>query len=61
MIKEERRSRRNLGMRLREQTDPYVFNHSKYATRSSGARSYRTSHRTSQAYYKDFTVRISRP
>ena len=32
VIFEERRTRRDAGMRLREQTDPIVFNHSKYAT-----------------------------
>ena len=32
VIQEERRTRRDLNARLREQTDPFVFNHSKYAT-----------------------------
>lgn len=32
VIFEERRQRRDLAARLREQTDPYVYNHSKYAT-----------------------------
>lgn len=34
VIFEERRSRRDVGERVREQTDPYLFNHSKYATRN---------------------------
>ena len=33
VIFEERRSRRDVNARVREQTDPYIFNHSKYATR----------------------------
>ena len=32
VIQEERRMRRNLGTRLKEQTDAHVYNHSKYAT-----------------------------
>lgn len=32
VIQEERRVRRDLGARIREQTDAYVFNNSKYAT-----------------------------
>lgn len=32
VIREERRTRRNLRMRLLELTNPYVYNHSKYAT-----------------------------
>lgn len=31
VIFEERRSRRDVNARIREQTDPYLFNHSKYA------------------------------
>ena len=34
VIREERRMRRNLGARLKEQSDPLVFNNSKYATRN---------------------------
>lgn len=34
VIFEERRSRRDLGARMREFTDPYIYNHSKYATRN---------------------------
>ena len=34
VIREERRIRRNLGARLKEQSDPLVFNNSKYATRN---------------------------
>ncbi|MCQ4872998.1 M16 family metallopeptidase [Butyricimonas paravirosa] len=33
VIFEERRSRRDVNTRIREQVDPYVFNHSRYATR----------------------------
>lgn len=57
VIKEERRSRRNLGMRLREQTDPYVFNHSKYATRNIIGSEEIIQNFTPdelRAYYKDF-------
>lgn len=32
VIQEERRTRRDLGTRLKEQTDKYVYNNSKYAT-----------------------------
>lgn len=32
VILEERRTRRNLSMRMAEQTNPYLYNHSKYAT-----------------------------
>lgn len=34
VIKEERRMRRDVGARMKEQTDMYVYNHSKYATRN---------------------------
>lgn len=34
VIQEERRSRRDLGTRMKEQTDAYVYNNSKYATRN---------------------------
>lgn len=57
VIFEERRSRRDLATRLREQTDPYVYNHSKYATHNIiGSVEVLSSFTPEElrAYYRDF-------
>lgn len=57
VIFEERRSRRDVNARVREQTDPYVFNHSRYATRDVIGTVEVLSNFTPeelQAYYRDF-------
>lgn len=57
VIKEERRVRRNLGARLKEQTDAYVFNDSKYAKRNVIGSEEIIQNFTPEelrAYYKDF-------
>ena len=57
VIFEERRSRRDVNARIREQTDPYIFNHSKYATRDVIGTVEVLSNFTPKelwAYYQDF-------
>ena len=57
VIQEERRMRRNLGTRLKEQTDAHVYNHSKYATHDSIGSEEILKNFTPEelrAYYNDF-------
>lgn len=57
VIFEERRQRRDLASRLRDQTDPYVYNHSKYATHNViGTVEVLSSFTPEElrAYYRDF-------
>lgn len=57
VIFEERRQRRDLASRLRDQTDPYVYNHSKYATHNVIGTVEVLSNFTPEelrAYYRDF-------
>lgn len=57
VIFEERRQRRDLAARLREQTDPYIYNHSKYATHDVIGTVEVLSNFTPgelRAYYRDF-------
>ena len=57
VIFEERRSRRDVNARVREQTDPYIFNHSKYAMRDVIGTVEVLSSFTPEklrAYYRDF-------
>lgn len=57
VIFEERRQRRDLASRLRDQTDPYIYNHSKYATHNViGTVEVLSSFTPEElrAYYRDF-------
>lgn len=57
VIFEERRQRRDLASRLRDQTDPYIYNHSKYATHNVIGTVEVLSNFTPEelrAYYRDF-------